>query len=55
MFAHGKVESATVEIPAIVPTASIENTPQIGFSVFSTAIENLPQGRAPPALISSQA
>ena len=54
MFAHGKVESATVEVPAIVPTASIENTPQIEFSVLSTAIENLPQGRAPPAVISSQ-
>jgi hypothetical protein len=54
MFAHGKVESATVEVPAIVPTASIENTPQIEFSVFSTAIENLPPGRAPPSVISSQ-
>jgi hypothetical protein len=49
VFAHGKVESATVEIPAVVPTASIENTPQIEFSVFSTAIEGLPLGRAPPA------
>jgi hypothetical protein len=54
MFAHGKVESATVETPAILPTASIESAPQIEFSVFSTAIENLPQGRAPPAVISSQ-
>jgi hypothetical protein len=55
MFAHGKVESATVEIPAIVPTSSIESAPQIEFSVFSTTIENLPPGRAPPAVISSQA
>jgi len=54
MFAHGKVESATVEIPAILPTASIESAPQIEFSVFSAAIENLPPGRAPPAVISSQ-
>ena len=54
MFAHGKVESATVEVPAIVPTASIENTPQIEFSIFSPAIENLPQGRAPPAILFSQ-
>ena len=54
MFAHGKVESATVEVSAIVPTASIENAPQIEFSVFSTAIENLPQGRAPPATLFSQ-
>jgi hypothetical protein len=55
MFAHGKVESATVEAPAIVPAASIESAPQIESSVFSTAIENLPPGRAPPAVISSQA
>jgi hypothetical protein len=54
MFAHGKVESATVVAPVIVPAASIESIPQIEFSVFSTAIENLPQGRAPPAVISSQ-
>jgi hypothetical protein len=54
MFAHGKVESATVEIPASVPTASIETTPQIEFFVFSTAIENLPPGRAPPAILFSQ-
>ena len=54
MFAHGKVESATVEVPAIVPAASIESAPQIEFSVFSTTIDNLPPGRAPPAIISSQ-
>ena len=55
MFAHGKVESATVEVPPIAPAAAIENAPQIEFSVFRTAIENLPPGRAPPAVISSQA
>ena len=54
MFAHGKVESATVEVPAIIPAASIESAPQIEFPVFGTAIENLPQGRAPPAVISSR-
>jgi hypothetical protein len=55
IFAHGKVESVTVEIPAIVPAASIESTPQVEFSVFTTVVENLPPGRAPPAVISSQA
>ena len=54
MFAHGKVESATVDIPAAVTMVPIEAAPQIEFSIFSTAIENLPQGRAPPAVISSQ-
>jgi hypothetical protein len=54
MFAHGKVESATVEVPAIVPTASIESAPQIEFSVFNAAIKYLPQGRAPPIVSSPQ-
>ena len=54
MFAHGKVESASVDVPVHVATIPIEATPQNVFSVFSTAIENLPQGRAPPAVISSQ-
>ena len=54
MFAHGKVESAAVDIPAAVTMVPIEAAPQIEFSVFSTAIENLPQGRAPPAVLFSQ-
>jgi hypothetical protein len=54
MFAHGKVESASVDVPVTVATTPIETTPQIVFSVLSTAIENLPQGRAPPAILFSQ-
>jgi hypothetical protein len=54
MFAHGKVETATVEVPAAIATVPVEATPQIHFPFASTAIENLPQGRAPPAVISSQ-
>jgi hypothetical protein len=50
MFAHGKLVSAAVDVPLSVPTVSIETEPRVEFSVFSTAIENLPQGRAPPAL-----
>jgi hypothetical protein len=53
MFAHGKVESASVDVSVIVVAVSIETAPQIEFSIFSTAIENLPQGRAPPAVVSS--
>ena len=54
MFAHGKVNAATVDVspaPIIVPVGP---TPQIEFSVFSPAITNLPQGRAPPAVSSPQ-
>jgi hypothetical protein len=50
MFAKGKVESATVDVLLPVPTVTIETERRIEFLVFSTAIENLPQGRAPPAL-----
>jgi hypothetical protein len=55
MFAHGKVDSATVEVPVIVVAVPIDTTPQVGFSVFSAAIENLPLVRAPPSSVSSQA
>jgi hypothetical protein len=54
MFAHGKVESASVDVPAAVAAVSIETAPQIEFTIFSAAIENLPPGRAPPAVVSSQ-
>ena len=49
LFAHGQVDSATVDVSPVAPTTSIETTPQILFSVFAPAIENLPAGRAPPA------
>jgi hypothetical protein len=53
LFAHGQVDSAAVEISAVVPAAAIEICPQFTFSVFAPAIENLPAGRAPPASIVS--
>ena len=48
VFAHGKVESATVEVPISMPTLLVEAAPRIEFCVFGAAIENLPPGRAPP-------
>ena len=50
MFAHGKVDSATVDISFATPTILVESIPQISFFVFAPAIENLPAGRAPPVL-----
>jgi len=52
MFAHGKVDSATVEIPVIAPTVSFETTSTANFLIFSTPTENLPPGRAPPSAVS---
>jgi hypothetical protein len=50
MFAQGKVESASVDVTQPAPTVSIEMEHRFESFVFSTAIENLPQSRAPPAL-----
>ncbi|HEV2693135.1 MAG TPA: hypothetical protein VG347_09600 [Verrucomicrobiae bacterium] len=48
LFAHGQVDSATVEVAAAGPLVSIETTSQFEFSVFTPAIQNLPAGRGPP-------
>ena len=55
LFAHGQVDSATVEVLPVAPTVSIETTAQFEFSIFTPAIENLPAGRAPPVSVSSLA
>jgi hypothetical protein len=52
MLALGKMDSATCEIIIPQPTILIETVRYFTFSTFSPAIENLPQGRAPPALSS---
>ena len=53
LFAHGQVDSATVEISVVAPTVSVETTSPFAFSVFAPAIENLPAGRAPPVSVFS--
>ena len=52
LFTHGQVDSATVEVSASAPQASIEITAPLVISVFGPAIENLPAGRAPPVSVS---
>jgi len=47
-IAHGKVETAACAAPAALPVAWIEAAPRIEFSVLSTAVELLPDGRGPP-------
>lgn len=54
IFAHGKVEAATVDVSVPAATVLITVEPRFEFSVFSPAIKNLPQGRAPPAVSSPQ-
>lgn len=53
LFAHGHVDSATVEVSPNAQAILLETAQQIVFSVFSPAIENLPAGRAPPVSVSS--
>ena len=55
LFAHGHVDSTTCDIPIVIPTGWIETTPHLEFFVFCAVIENLPLGRAPPAVSSPQA
>ncbi len=50
-IAHGQYDSPISDIPTVAQTNWIEATPpRVEFSIYSPAIENLPQGRAPPAL-----
>jgi hypothetical protein len=55
LFAHGHVDLTTCDIPLVTPTVRVETTPHLECFVFSTAIENLPPGRAPPPVVSPQA
>ena len=52
VFAHGKVDSVTCEVSVVTPTVWFETTPTIIFFAFSTAIADLPHGRAPPVAVS---
>jgi hypothetical protein len=55
VFAQGKVDSVACDVPVVAPTVWFETARTINFFAFSTAIEDLPHGRAPPAAVSSQA
>ena len=48
LFAHGQVDSSSVEVAIPVPQTSVATNPSVEISVYSPAIENLPAGRAPP-------
>jgi hypothetical protein len=49
LFAHGQVDSFTVDVSVATPPASIGSVPPVIFPVFAPSIENLPAGRGPPA------
>jgi hypothetical protein len=55
LFAHGHVETAAYDVPVVQPTTFVETRPHLEFFAYSTAIESLPPGRAPPAVSSPQA
>lgn len=50
LFAHGHVDSTTVDVPIVTPLTFVETVSSVELSIFSPAIENLPAGRAPPVL-----
>jgi hypothetical protein len=49
---HGKIETTPYDVPVVIPATLLEATPHVEISVFCPAIENLPPGRAPPAVAS---
>ena len=49
---HGKIETTPCDVPVVVSATWVETTPRMEISVFCPAIENLPPGRAPPAVAS---
>lgn len=49
LLSHGKVQTAPCDAPTVIQTTWFEAAPRIEISVFSTAIEYLPLGRAPPS------
>lgn len=50
VFAHGQVDSASVDVPVVAALTLIQIVPPVEISVFHPAIEQLPAGRAPPVL-----
>ena len=48
LFAHGQVDSATIDVPVSPSLTFVAVVPSVELSVFRPAIENLPAGRAPP-------
>jgi hypothetical protein len=53
LFAHGHIDSASVEVPVNHTIVPFVSAPPISFSVFAPAIKNLPAGRAPPVSTSA--
>jgi hypothetical protein len=50
MFAHGSVDSATVDVPVAASLTFLTVIPVADLSAFSPSIEHLPAGRAPPVV-----
>ena len=55
VFAHGQVDSVSVDVAVIAPPVICATISLNTVSVSSATIENLPFGRGPPASVSSQA
>ncbi len=49
MFAHGQVDSAVVEVAAILPVTPVEFSPLTLVSIPNAPAATLPPGRGPPA------
>jgi hypothetical protein len=54
LFAHGQVESSAHAVSVVLPAAATETAPHWNPPFSGTTLENLPPGRAPPSVVSSQ-
>ena len=52
LFAHGQMDAADVAVAAIVLPVFVEYFSIPTTLVFSSAVETLPPGRAPPSVVS---
>jgi hypothetical protein len=50
IFTHGKLDTAAVDVPVLVTPVLLGTISPIEFSVFSSSVEYLPPGRAPPVI-----
>jgi hypothetical protein len=50
LFAHGQVETASVNIPVIAPVTGVDLTPAALVSFYCPTHQTLPPGRGPPSL-----
>ena len=50
LFAHGHIDTASVDVPCVRPVTGVDLTPPALVSFYCPTPHDLPPGRGPPAL-----